>query len=186
MSLLKRIRAWLTQFAPEEAEGILRAEEVLLEARLTRIQEELAEANRRQAYAIAKRLVTELREKRGTPLTDSEKKFLKTFAPKEACRHLKGGRMVFLGPNGRPAWDKYAGHGVDYSVSDHVFPDGSRVIRCTICGDKWTKDSPDWKEALEMSKLSSNMPSSSEITISTMNAVIHRSKKCGNEETDDT
>jgi hypothetical protein len=66
------------------------------------------------------------------------------------CRHLKGGKVH--GP--KP----------DYSLRYHIFSDGSEEIQCTICGKPWTKQSPDWKQALEMMHQSTNTVTSSERT----------------------
>ena len=160
------IEAWNYEPSVEDQEALWRAELQLLYDRVYYLEGLLAEANQKRAYEVAKQLIEDLRKKRGTLFTDAERQFLKTFTPREKCKHLKGGSMRKLGPDGRWIWDKYSGPSFgahkDYAIRDHTFSDNSRVIRCTICGQKWTKDSPDWKEALRMSSESSSTPSTSE------------------------
>jgi hypothetical protein len=66
----------------------------------------------------------------------------------ETCRHTKGGRVL------RPF--------SDYNVSCFTFIDGSTQIKCLSCRHVWTKESPDWKEALRMIDNSTNTPNACE------------------------
>lgn len=50
----------------------------------------------------------------------------------------------------------------DYALSDHTFIDGSRRIKCTVCGREWRPGQPHWAEALEMMRHSTNTPTSTE------------------------
>jgi len=73
-NVLKRIWAWLTEAAPDETEEILRAEEALLETRLTVIKELLHEINLKKL--------------------DSNASIEGRIRLRQAkCKHLKGGRL---------------------------------------------------------------------------------------------
>jgi len=91
-------------------------------------------------------------------------------APQKNCKHLKGGR------------GRRKNQAIDYAVYHHQFVDGSKRIRCTICGAFWTpqdtveflvrrgKKKPNhtglgWNDAVRMVDQSTNTPSRSEIRI---------------------
>ncbi len=67
------------------------------------------------------------------------------------CRHLKGGNLKTSIR--------------DYAVYGHTFPDGSQRIKCTICPKAWYPTNSDWKDALEMTEMSTNSWSSSEVVV---------------------
>lgn len=88
-------------------------------------------------------------------LTSQKFAELITRPPQENCSHLKGGK-----------WRNRASY-KDYAVIMHTFPDAHQEIKCMICGKTWTKSSSDWKQAIEMTRNSSNCPSSSGILAET-------------------
>lgn len=69
------------------------------------------------------------------------------------CKHLKGGRY------------RLPGH-KDYATWCFTFVDGSTIIKCAICGEKWTPQSPDWADAIKMMEQSTNTRCSSEVIYS--------------------
>jgi hypothetical protein len=77
---------------------------------------------------------------------------LRTLKAEDKCSHRKGDGKVGSGAIT-----------TDYNVSMHTFPDASKRIRCNGCGKKWFPGKDGWKEAVEMVKQSTNIPSSSEI-----------------------
>lgn len=98
---------------------------------------------------------------------ESEQYTIAKIEAQKGCKHLKGGKGRTRGQQRDPA------------VYFHTYPNGDRVIKCTLCSAKWTpKDTADyldrngnkipnwtgigWREAFEMVEDSSNKPSSSE------------------------
>lgn len=56
---------------------------------------------------------------------ESEAFVQKNVAKQQNCNHLKGGRY-------RDSSAK-----IDYHVSQHVFIDGSQLVKCLLCGSRW-------------------------------------------------
>jgi hypothetical protein len=98
---------------------------------------------------------------------ESENYTISKIENQKGCKHLKGGKGRTRGQQRDPA------------VYFHTFTDGSRVIKCNLCGARWlpgdtaeylTRNGskiPNWTkigwvEATEMCEDSSNKPSSSE------------------------
>jgi hypothetical protein len=173
MNIIKKLWSGLSKLFPDQAKQVLQDEIEALTKKQKLFEEELVKIDKILIYVAIDKLVKELRDKRNEPYTEAEEQFLRTFfTAKKNCHHLKGASMVRLGNLGRWMLDKYSlskGPFKDYNVSDHIFPDGTRVIKClTGCGKKWTKDSPDWSEALKMVESSSNFRSASEVVYSAL------------------
>jgi hypothetical protein len=98
---------------------------------------------------------------------ESENYTVSKIETQKACKHLKGGKGRTRGQQRDPA------------VYSHVFTDGTRVIKCQLCGARWLPGDTDeyltrngskipnwtnigWGRAQEMCEDSSNKPSSSE------------------------
>ena len=94
---------------------------------------------------IVESLLLEIESKKPDLSTDE-----RTRIKQARCDHRKGGAHKFRSAK-------------DYALRDHTFIDGSRQVRCTICGKVWTPNSKEWFKALEMLEQTTNTRTSSEI-----------------------
>ena len=170
MENVNKLWAQLLKIAPKETEEIIQDELDILRRRVQLLEAIFVDINHKIAIELAEKMRDDFHRSFREPLTDEEEETLESFTPKGKCTHAKGGSMRQLAPNSEHfAWDKYKGPGFasfkDYNVSDHIFPDGSRVIKCLTCGMKWRKGDADWNTALKMSEQSTNTRTASQVVI---------------------
>lgn len=104
-----------------------------------------------EQFKLAENLQKQLWAKYGTPKQRLESELYRILP--DNCRHLKGGSY------GPKALRK------DYAVRFFTFPNGTSNIKCTICGQEWTRESADWQKAIEMTEQSTNTKGSSEYSM---------------------
>jgi len=156
----------------EEARHVIRQEIRELDNRRERIVKLLDEPerlrNKKIAIKLAEDMQANLREKRRNQpqLTLEEQiakqEWTKNLTPRAECRHLKGAEASRWGVD-RWGGNKF-GTAKDYNLACHTFPDAKTKIWCLNgCGFTSSPSDPNWKQAVEMFRQSSNSKSSSEI-----------------------
>jgi hypothetical protein len=144
-----------------EAQKSITVPDALLQALTIMAAREVRIAQKEEALEVQRKAVDAERKK------ESERYIYARMEAQTNCKHLKGGAFRSKGQQKDPA------------VYAHTFTNGDTIIKCNLCGAKWTPlDTEDflsrnghkvpnwtkigWRKAAEMLDESSNRASSSE------------------------